>query len=95
MQSGRQLNGKARSKRLDLRKLKCRFQSVDANHLLTRSHLNGKMPLSSRNNKMRSTVGRNQRLSKPFLLKKDMRTIIKYLTHKKFPFAMLRHQNQS
>ncbi|GBM20564.1 hypothetical protein AVEN_4644-1, partial [Araneus ventricosus] len=81
-QSIRRLNGKAHSKRLDLCKLKCRFQSVDANRLLTRSHLNGKMLRSSRNNKMRSTIGRNQRLSKSILSKKNMRTIIEFLMHK-------------
>ncbi|GBO44260.1 hypothetical protein AVEN_275259-1, partial [Araneus ventricosus] len=82
--SVRRLNGKAHSKRLDICKLKCRFQSVDANRLLTRSHLNGEMLRSSRNNKMRSTIARNQRLSKSILSKKNMRTIIKFLMHKNF-----------
>ncbi|GBL88701.1 hypothetical protein AVEN_33499-1 [Araneus ventricosus] len=94
-QSVRRLNGEAYSKRLDLCKLKRRFQSVDANSLLTRSHLNGKMLRSSIKNKMRSTIGRNQRLSRPILSKKNMRTIIKFLMSKNFPFAMLRHRNGS
>ncbi|GBM37274.1 Estradiol 17-beta-dehydrogenase 2 [Araneus ventricosus] len=84
-QSVRRLNGEAHSKRLDLCKLKCRFQSDDANRLLMRFHLNGKMLRSSRNNKMRSTIGRNQRLSKPILSKKNTRTVIKFLMHKNFP----------
>ncbi|GBM44062.1 hypothetical protein AVEN_167802-1 [Araneus ventricosus] len=64
---------------------KCRFQSVDANRLLTKSHLNGEMLRSSRNNKMRPLQGGTKHLVSLSCRRKTSEQLLSSLCTKPFP----------